>query len=168
MTDQLTAIFVFMDDVLTALRGPHRPEDCRRQNSDAEVLTTALAAALFFGGNQERARVCLHANGMVPQMLGKSRFCRRLHALAGVLESVFLRLGAALKAASPSTRYMLDRFPVALCDNMRIRRCKLVQHESFRGKLAKQAALLLRRARACGRHRGRAAGGVRASARLGV
>jgi len=136
MTDQLTAIFVFLDDVLTAMRGAHRPEDCRRQNSDAEVLTTALAAALFFGGNQERARVCLHANGMVPRMLGKSRFCRRLHALAGVLEAVFLRLGAALKVASPSMRYMVDSFPVALCDNIRISRCKLVQNETFRGKLA--------------------------------
>lgn len=136
MTDQLTAIFVFVDDVLQAMRGLHQLEDCRRQNSDAAVLTTALAAALFFGGNQERARVCLHANGMIPQMLGKSRFCRRLHALAGVLEAVFLRLGTTLKTLNPATRYVVDSFPVALCDNMRSKRCRLVQNESFRGKIA--------------------------------
>ena len=135
MIDEVTAIFVFMDDVLKALRG-NQAEDCRRQSSDSEVATTALAAALFFGGNQERARVCLHVNGMIPQMLGKSRFCRRLHGLAGVLEAVFLRLGQALKAASASSRYVLDSFPVALCDNIRISRCRLVKGECFRGKLA--------------------------------
>src|SRR5215210_3019625 len=135
MNDQITTIFVFVDDVFKAMRG-ESAEDIRRRMSDAEVTTTALAAALFFGGNLERARACLCANAMIPKMLTKSRFCRRLHALSGLLEALFVRLGMSLKAASPSTRYVLDSFPVALCDNIRIKRCRLVHDERFRGKIA--------------------------------
>ena len=149
MTDQLTAIFIFLDDGLQAMRGLHRPEDCRRQSSDAEGLTTALAAALFFGGNQERARVCLRANGMTPQMLGKSRFCRRLHALAGVREVTFLHLGQALKAASASMRCLVDSFPVALGDNIRLKPLPAGPRRELPRQAGQQAALLLRRAPAC-------------------
>ena len=87
----ITAIFVVVDDLLNAMRGGQR-EDVRRQMSDAEVVTTALCAALYFGANLERARACLHAKGMIPLMLGKSRFCRRLHALRERLEAIFLQL----------------------------------------------------------------------------
>jgi hypothetical protein len=133
MIDQTTAIFVIVDDVLKAMK---RHEDRRRVMSDAEVITTALAGALFFGGNLERARAALHQTGMIPTMLSKSRFCRRLHVLATMLERVFLRLGLVLKQASASTRYLIDSFPVAVCDNIRIGRCRLASSEAFRGKLA--------------------------------
>src|SRR5215210_8551570 len=98
MNDTLTAIFVFVDDVLKKMRGDSA-EDVRRRMSDAEVATTALAGALYFGGNLERARVCLHQNGMIPKMLGKSRFCRRLHALGGLLEMLFAHLGQEAQGA---------------------------------------------------------------------
>lgn len=135
MNDQITTIFVFIDDVFKTMRGGNL-EDIRRRMSDAEVATTAIAAALYFDANMERARACLWANGMMPKMLRKSRFCRRLHAIGGLLEALFARLGAALKTASPSTRYVLDSFPVAVCDNIRIKRCRLVHDEAFRGKIA--------------------------------
>jgi hypothetical protein len=131
----ITAIFVVVDDLLKAMReGPQ--EDVRRQMSDAEVATTALCAALYFGTNMERARACLHANGMIPLMLGKSRFCRRLHALRDRLEAIFLQLGARFKARSPSKRFLLDSFPVPICDNYRIPHCRIVHDEAFRGKIA--------------------------------
>jgi hypothetical protein len=49
--------------------------------SDAEVLTTALTAALFFRGNLESARWMLKQHDYMPRMLRKSRFSRRLHRL---------------------------------------------------------------------------------------
>ena len=134
MIDQTTAIFCLVDDVLQALGWQ---EDPRRQTSDAEVITTALAAAFFFGGNQAKARAALHQTRLVPAMLGPSRFCRRLHAVGALIERVFIHLGLALKAASASPRYLLDSFPVPLCDNIRTKRCRLVPlNEAFRGKNA--------------------------------
>ena len=49
----------------------------------------------------------------------------------------FFLLGLALKEISASPRYLVDRFPVALCDNIRTKRCRLVPlNEAFRGKNA--------------------------------
>jgi hypothetical protein len=64
------------------------------------------------------------------------RLNRRLHRVAGLVNTLFHQLGAALKELSPSARYPLDSFPVALCDTMRISRCRLVKDEEFRGYIA--------------------------------
>jgi hypothetical protein len=42
--------------------------------SDAEVMTTALVAVLFFGGKDERARELLQEQGYIPNMVSKSQF----------------------------------------------------------------------------------------------
>ncbi len=135
MNDTITAIFVLVDDVLKGMRGENC-EDIRRQMSDAEVLTTALAGALYFGGNMERARACLCMNGMVPRMLKKSRFNRRLHALGGFLEALFFHFGMGLKELTAHSRFLVDSFPVPICDNYRIPRARIVHDEAFRGKIA--------------------------------
>ena len=52
MREQTVAMYCFLDDLLTLTRPPWaRPADPRRRLSDAQVLTTALVAARFFGGN---------------------------------------------------------------------------------------------------------------------
>ena len=48
MDTQIVAVFCLVDDILKAMR--HR-EDEQCQMSDAEVMTTAIIAALYFGGN---------------------------------------------------------------------------------------------------------------------
>ena len=78
MDGQIVAIYCLCDDLLKAL---HHPEDRQRQMSDAEVMTTALVAALHFGGNFERARVVLARLHYIPHLLSRGRFNRRLHAL---------------------------------------------------------------------------------------
>ncbi len=40
--------------------------------SAAEVMTTALVAAQFFGGNQQMARWLLKEQGYIPDMLSKA------------------------------------------------------------------------------------------------
>lgn len=66
MITEIIAIYAITDDLLNALG--HR-EDCRVQLSDAEVITTALVAARFFGGNQHLAQQDLKEHGLMPQML---------------------------------------------------------------------------------------------------
>jgi hypothetical protein len=74
--------------------------------------------------------------GLSPQMLDKSRFNRRLHALADLLFQVFFQIGQHLKAVAGASDYVVDSFPVAICDNIRINRCKILKGEQFRGKHA--------------------------------
>ena len=137
MIDHVTALYCITDDLLKAV--DHR-EDARRTMCDAEVLTTALTAALYFGGNMEhaRARRFLRETGLLPRMLSRSRLNRWLHAVADLAHALFHQLGAVLKETSVSTKYLLDSFPVPVCDNIRIRRSCLVRGEQWRGRAAAQ------------------------------
>lgn len=132
MCDHTTAIYCFLDDFLKAI---NHKEDKRCQFSDAEVLTTAVIAMLYFGGNFEKSRLVLKELGLMRRMLSRSRFSRRLHRLADLLEMVFHQLGTTLKSLNWESRYLLDSFPVAVCDNIRIPRYRLVKDELYRGRV---------------------------------
>jgi Transposase DDE domain len=133
MCHRTLAIYCFIDDLLKA-RG-HR-EDCRIEVSDAEVITIALTAMLDFGGNFERSRLVLHELGLVKKLLSRSRFSRRVNRLADLIHCLFHQLGGCLKDLHWESRYLLDSFPIPLCDNIRISRCRLVKDELYRGKSA--------------------------------
>lgn len=100
------------------------------------MITTAFVSARFFGGNHQNAQDYLKEHGLMPQMLSQSRFNRRLHRLFGLLLDVFNYVGSMLKSISPTTEYLLDSFPVPICDNIRIPRVRLVHSEDFRGYIA--------------------------------
>jgi len=133
MYDRTIAIYCFVDDLLKAMQ--HR-EDARCAMSDAEVITIALCAMLWSGGNFEHSRSFLHSSGMMPRMLSRSRLSRRLTRLAGLVEIIFHQLGLTLKELNTESRYALDSFPLAVCDNIRIPRCRLTQEANYRGYLA--------------------------------
>lgn len=76
MLNEIIAVYAIIDDLLKAIG--HK-EDIRRDMSDAEIITTALAAAMFFGGNHSKACEYMTDHYLVKKMLEKSRFNRRLH-----------------------------------------------------------------------------------------
>lgn len=128
---KIISIFCFVDDLLKGIG--HR-EDKRRRVSDSEVITTAIVAALYFGGHQDHGRHMMKLTGMVPAMLDKSRFCRRLHQLEALICCLFFQVGHQLKTIAGASDYVVDSFPVAVCDNIRISRSKLLQGKQWRGK----------------------------------
>lgn len=89
MDIQIITVYCLCDDMLNALQ---HYEDSQRQMSDAEVMTSALVAMLYFAGNFETARDFLHSHGYIPAMLSKSHFNRRLHRLADLFLLLFRRL----------------------------------------------------------------------------
>ena len=129
--DKIIAIFCLVDDLLKGIG--HR-EDIRTKVSDSEVITTAIVSALYLGGHCDNGRQVMAMTGMVPQMLGKSRFCRRLHRLEPLLCSLFFQVGQHLKSLAGASDYVIDSFPVAVCDNMRISRCRLLRGKQWRGR----------------------------------
>jgi len=133
MLGETIAIYAITDDLLKAIG---HQDDIRSQLSDAEVITTALVAARFFGGNHQNAQDYLKEHGLMPKMLSKSRFNRRLHRLFLPLLDLFDCLGMVLKSINAHTEYLLDSFPVPLCDNIRIPKVRLVQSEEYRGYIA--------------------------------
>lgn len=132
MCHSTLAIYCFIDDFLKA--SGHR-EDSRTEVTDAEVITIAIAAMLHFGGNFEKSRLILHELGLMRRLLSRSRFSRRMNRLMDLIYRLFHQLGAVLKDLHWESRYLLDSFPVPICDNIRIDRCRIVQDEQYRGKM---------------------------------
>lgn len=130
MDDKIIATFCLCDDLLKVI---HHQEDCQCQMNDAEIMTTALIASLFFRGNHESARALLKQHGYIPHMLSKSRFSRRLHRLKALFIIVFDLLGNLWKTLNTDAVYVIDSLPVAVCDNIRIRRSRIYSKEDFRG-----------------------------------
>jgi len=133
MINEIIAFYCLVDDVLKAIG--HR-EDSRRSLSDAEVITTALVAARFFGGNQAQSQNYLREQGLIPDPLSPSRFNRRIHAVADLMYSLQQQLGQLWMHLSGEMEYLLDSFPIPLCDNIRISQSHLVQGEEYRGYIA--------------------------------
>lgn len=133
MINTIIALYCLVDDLLKVSR--HR-EDNRRHISDAEVITTALVAARFFSGNHAQSQDYLQEHGLIPQMLSASRFNRRLHAIADLIYDLQQQLGQVWMQLDGESEYLLDSFPVAVCDNIRIRRCRLLRGEQYRGYVA--------------------------------
>lgn len=130
MDTQIVVVFCLCDDMLKAL---HHFEDQQCRMSDAEVMTTAIAAMLYFKGNFCLASRFLYDGGYMPGMLGKSRFNRRLHRIADLFLTLFLRLGESWKKLNEHSSYVIDSYPIAVCDNYRIMRSKIYTGEDWRG-----------------------------------
>ena len=103
---------------------------------DAEVMTAAIVAMLYYRGNFRMACQFLCEYGYMPQMLSRSRFNRRLHRIADLFLTLFLSLGEYWKLLNEHSTYILDSYPIAACDNYRICRSRLYQGAVWRGRQA--------------------------------
>lgn len=130
MDDKIIATFCLCDDLLKAM---HHQEDRQCQMNDAEIMTTALIASLCFRGNHESARAMLKQHRYIPHMLSKSRLSRRLHRMKDIFIVLFELLAQTWKTLNTDAIYVIDSIPIAVCDNIRIRRSKIYAEESFRG-----------------------------------
>lgn len=131
--DKVIAIYCIIDDLM---KGIDHKEDIRRRVSDSEIATTAVISALYFGGNQSHAIHFMKNFNLIPTMLDKSRFNRRLHAIGNLLSALFIQVGKYFKEVCCEMHYIIDSFPVAICDNIRIIRSKIVKGEKWRGYTA--------------------------------
>src|SRR5712691_2713280 len=126
MDDKIIATFCLGDDLLKAMQ---HQEDHPCQMNDAEIMTTAFVASLFFRGNHESARTMLQQHGYIPHMLSKSRLRRRLHRMKEIFIILFDLLGTIWKTLNTDSLSIIDSFPIAVCDNIRIRRSKIDSDE---------------------------------------
>jgi hypothetical protein len=130
MDTEIIIIYCICDDYLKSI---HHRENPQCLMSDGEVMTTALVAALYFGGNFAMARRVLDKPEYITSMLSKSRYSRRLHRIKHHYLAVFALLAEMWKALNDKQIYSLDTFPVPVCDNYRIPRAKIYQEKVFHG-----------------------------------
>jgi hypothetical protein len=135
LEDTIITTYYLCEEFLEAIG--HR-DDPQVRLSTAEVMTTSVVACAFFCGNIEASRSFLDEYGYIPKAISKSRFNRRLHAIDPSLwKTLFDVLAEVFKHNNATESYVVDSLPAAVCDNIRIRRCKLYppeQHgQAFRG-----------------------------------
>ena len=131
MEKQIIMIYCMCDDIIKAL---NIKEDIQVKMTMAEILTTFFTAASFFGGNIELGRMQMKLMKNVNNMLSKSQFNRRLRAIPlEVFQSMQLVMSKTFIGACKSKEFIVDSFPVNVCKNIRIGRCKIYRKEKYRG-----------------------------------
>lgn len=127
----IIATYCYVDSILKYL---NIKEDKRRIMSDAEVVTTLIVAAQIFSGNIEKAQNFLKDHRYIPNMLEKTRFNRRQHALgAEFIQDIMKVIAELFKNTNLDQEYSADSFPVPVCDNVRITRSRIYQGKEYRG-----------------------------------
>jgi len=84
MTDEVITIYCIVDDILKAM---NFKDDPQTKMSSSGVLTTAIVACIFFGGNFRKA--LKFTSLFCSYVLSESRFSGRLRKLNGMMENVF-------------------------------------------------------------------------------
>ena len=134
MVEEIIFIYSLCSDLLNEI-GFVDDKQCKM--NAAEVMTVALVSAIYFHGNHDMSRKFLKAHGYICNMLGKSRFNRRIHAIDFDLwQFVFSSLSRALQRSSSHFEYVIDSFPVEACHPARSHRCKLFHGKNFIGYCA--------------------------------
>ena len=131
MDEQIIFIYCICIDFLILL-GIKNDAQCKMNS--AEVMTVAIVAALFFGGNFSRARLMLKSHKYIQNMLSESRLNRRMHEIdVSIWENIFHIIARSFSEEEKNLEYLIDSMPVEVCMNVRSYRCKLLTGKQFIG-----------------------------------
>jgi hypothetical protein len=123
----IVTTYVVLDDSLKQIAFV---DDGRATLTAAEILTVAVVAARYFHNHLERALLVMIQLGYIGS-LSVSRFNRRLHHLLGQLHRLSQVVAQGLR---PAKVYLVDAFPLPVCQRVRQRACRKVQGEAFVGR----------------------------------
>lgn len=137
----LTVTFVLIDDECQALSGQFFPKrkyapGKQPQFHDSEVITLALFGEMVFAGDEDKTLhfIRQYHLDMFPNLLDNSRFNRRRHELAAMMEAIRCRLRDQWRAQHPLSKEeanlrLVDSAPIPICTYTRGRRCQSIPLE---------------------------------------
>ncbi|MFT4222004.1 hypothetical protein [Dysgonomonas sp.] len=102
MVTKTVGIYVFFDDILKSM---NYREPQSRKTTDSEIITVVLLAAQYFAGTIEKSLCFVRSTGLMPAMLCKSRFNRRLHQMGELLSELFFHIGQVVKVYNYHTAF---------------------------------------------------------------
>lgn len=121
-TLDVVAIYCIVDDFIKTMINK-KPSHAQKL-SDSELITLALYAAHYTGGNHRKAMEQMLQAGYLSRPIDKSRLCRRLRYLRWLIGELFELIGALWMDGVAEKQYLIDSTPIAVCDNIRILRQK--------------------------------------------
>jgi hypothetical protein len=98
---------------------------------DAEIIFIYFMSFSNYGGNYSKAMTALYNAGFIKNKLSRGQFSKRIYALQMYIFQIYLLFSEIAK--QNNKKFSLDTFPLAVCHNIRIKRCKLVKGEAHRG-----------------------------------
>lgn len=128
--DKITAIYCIIDDIL---KSTGHKFDKRAKLSDSEILTLCMVAMLQYDGIYTYALNYLYNHSYFRSKVCKSRLYRRIEILSILAEKLFEVISAFFTDVAAQKEFIIDSTPIEVCDNIRIKRCRLLQGEEFRG-----------------------------------
>lgn len=103
----------------------------------AQIMTTCIVAAKYFGGNHALAQEFLYEHRYFYYILSASQFNRRFHSIPQAFyDELMVCFGNYAKTTNESFEFAIDSFPVQACENIRIQRNKLFDPKKCRGMVA--------------------------------
>lgn len=129
LSDKVLIIYCFVDDFLQKI---DLRVDKQRKFTDSQVIATALIAAKKFHCNYSVA-IDFMASYEGFYRIDRGVFSMRLKRLKPIINLIFSFLSETIKSLNLSKSYIIDTFPVAVCRNIRIPKCRLLQDQAYRG-----------------------------------
>jgi DDE family transposase len=128
---QVIAIYCFCDDFLKA-RGHQDWPNVKM--TLAEIMLVYIVATRFFYGNIERAYKTLKDGRYIGKGLSKGQLNVRLHGIdIGMWHDLIRFAYEQRQLLGLSKEFVVDSFPINVCRNIRISRCRIYEGEEFRG-----------------------------------
>ena len=129
--------FCIINDLLKTLG--HK-DDPQSKTPASVVLTIWILAALFFSGKHKHALAYAKEQGLFSFIPSRSRFCRRLHSLSDWIPLLLPLCKTLWEQLSSVEHYVLDTFPLPVCENVRAPRCRLAPGLTYRGYIPSKRA----------------------------
>ncbi len=128
---QIIAIYCFCDDFLKSRGHKDWPNV---KMSLAEVMLVYIVATRFFYGNIESAYKTLKDKKYILRPIVKGQLNERLHAIDHQVWHDLIKFAyEKAQILNVSQDFIIDSFPLSVCRNIRISRCRIYGGEEFRG-----------------------------------
>lgn len=133
MTLQLIFLYCLCDELIKA--SPLK-DDPQSRMTHAEVMTFAIAAALYFQGNFMRTRLFFQSHHYFETIISQSKINKKIHRIPHELWMQIFYIARTVNSCPNNNEFIIDSFPVPVCQNARTWRCKLFPHKIYHGYCA--------------------------------
>lgn len=124
------AIYCFIDDLCKKIETKEKHHNSKL--TDSQAITILIISGLYFQGNHKAA--CTYMQDFMGfNMPDKSNFNRKAHQLIDKMEHIFVLLTLISKELNLESIYIIDSFPLPVCENVRATRAKLFNGEEYCG-----------------------------------
>ena len=111
-------------------------DDPQCKMTSAEIMSFVIISAMHYQCNYEKTRFVLISQKYFHKMLSQSRLVRRIHQIPLDVWIAAFHICKELHPSNRSKEYIVDSFPVPVCQMHKSFRCKLLRGKKYHGYTA--------------------------------